>query len=258
MPRRGISTICLLILGVLAAGTATALSAQNMDQGKAPMYIYVSQWAVPRAQWADMAKSQQADRAIADKLLADGTITAYGMGMNMIHQEGQPTHTTWMTASSEGNILKALEAYYAAPGLAAPVLAASKHWDYFLVSRMYNRRPGTHDGAYLSGAMWNVKPGEGMAFAAMLKSRVIPVLEKLMADGTVIGYSFDMEDYHTTSPGLMEVVIMTPDASGLDKIGKAFDDTFSKDTEIGPAMRTLVKWKSQRDFLLRVEHMSAK
>ena len=256
MPRRGISTICLLILGVLAAGTA--LHAQTMDQGKPPMYIYVSQWAVPRAQWADMAKSQQADRAIADKLLADGTITGYGAGMNMIHQEGQPTHTNWMTASSEGNILKALDAYYAAPGLAAPVLAASKHWDYFLVSRMYDRRPGTHDGAYLSGAMWTVKPGEGMAFAAMLKSRVVPVLEKLMADGTVLGYSIDTEDFHTTAPGLTEVVITTPDASGLDKVSKAFEETFSKDTEIGPAMRTLIKGKTTRDFLLRVTHMSVK
>jgi hypothetical protein len=148
MPRRGISTVCLLVLGVLAAGTA--LHAQATNQAKPPMYIYFSGWAVPRAQLPEMAKLGEAQRAVEEKLLADGTITGYGQVINLIHSEGAPTHAHWFTATSEGNIGKALEAFYERPNLTGPVLAASKHWDFFLVSRMYNRQPGTHDGVYLS------------------------------------------------------------------------------------------------------------
>jgi hypothetical protein len=256
MPRRGIRTICLLIAGMLCTGTA--LHAQDMNQGNPPLYIYVSQWAVPRAQWADLAKLDASQRAIEDKLLADGTITGYGRFFNLIHTEDGPTHGNWIAATSQGNILKALEAFYAAPSLTAPVLAASKHWDYFLVSHMHNWRPGAHDNAYLSGSMWRVKPGQGMAFRNLMKSRVVPVFEKLIQDGTIVSYSIDMEAYNTSAPGLFEVVFVAPQASGLDKVHKAFQDAFSKDVEIDPALQTLIKGKSIRDFLFHVTHMESK
>jgi hypothetical protein len=255
MKRRGIWTVCLLALGVLTAGTP--LHAQGMDEGK-PMYIYVSQWAVPRAHWGDMAKRSDSTRDLADKLLADGTITGYGEFMNMIHQEGQPTHGDWLTADSEGNILKALEAFYAQPAVTAPVLADSKHWDYFLVSYMHKGRSGKFDGAFLSGSAWDVKSGRGEAFRNLTKSRIVPMLDKLQADGVLISYSVNVEDYHTAAPGHYEVVLITEDAAGMDKVSAAFEAAFAKDTEIGPAMRSLVKRKTHRDFLARVTHMASK
>ncbi len=256
MQKRGIWAICLLVLGVLVVGTP--LGAQAEDEGNAPMYIYVSQWAVPRAQWADMAKRGDEDRALEEKLLADGTITGYGEFMNLIHVEGQPTHGDWFTATSEGNILKTLEAFYARPGVTAPVRADSKHWDYFLVSTMHKERSGKFDGAYLSGSRWEVKPGQGEAFRNLLKSRIVPILEKLLADGVLVFYTVDAEDYHTQDPGVVEVVLATVDASGMDKVSQAFEAAFSKDTELGPAMRALTKGESHRDFLFRVSHMAIK
>lgn len=256
MPRRGICTIFLLIVGVLCAGTA--LRAQDMDQGNPPAYIYVSDWAVPRAQWPDMMKLGESDKPFLEKLLSDGTIQGYGEYVNLIHTEDGPTHGSWIMASSQANILKALDAFYERPDLTAPVLAASKHWDYFFISRMHNWSPGMHEGAYLSGSLWTVKPGEGMAFRALLKSRVIPLFEKLVKDGTLVSYSVDLEAYVTTSPSQIEVVLVTPDATGLDKVQSVFEDAFKDDAEIGPAMRTLIKANKTRDFLLRVTHMNTK
>lgn len=124
MQKITIGILCILICIVVVA----PLHAQMADQGKQPVYTYVAQWAVPRAQWADMVKVDEADRPVLDKLVADGTLVGYGAYTNLIHQEGEPTHGTWFSAKSEGNLLKALEAIYAQPGLVtAPVQANSKH-----------------------------------------------------------------------------------------------------------------------------------
>lgn len=256
MQKRGIWAIGFLMLGVVAAGTP--LRAQGEDAGKPPMYIYVSQWGVPRAQWADAAKLDDEQRALMDKLVADGTLTGYGEFMNMIHAEGGPTHGDWFTATSAGNILKALEAFYARPAVVAPVRAASKHWDYFLVSRTHNDRPGKFDGAYLTGVAWDVKPGQDEAFNNLLKNRMVPILEKLLADGVLVSYSVNGEAYHTQSPGHVEVVYITADASGIDKVHQAFEAAFSKDPELRPAMQSLTEGETHRDFLLRVTHMTIK
>jgi hypothetical protein len=63
--------------------------------------------AVPRAQWAD-GEARRAGLTLLDKLVGDGTLTGYGAYSNLIHQEGEPTHGTWFTATSEGKLLKAL------------------------------------------------------------------------------------------------------------------------------------------------------
>ncbi|MBV8569280.1 MAG: hypothetical protein JO319_01595, partial [Acidobacteriaceae bacterium] len=132
-------SLCIGLLSMLVLTSGGPLRAQSGDQAKPPMYTYISEWAVPRAQWADMAKVDEQDRPLMDKLISDGTLTGYGSFTNLIHQEGEPTHGTWFSATSEGNLLKALEAVYASPGsTTAPVEGASKHWDYILVGRVYN------------------------------------------------------------------------------------------------------------------------
>jgi hypothetical protein len=255
--RKGVlGGICALILGVVAA--SLPLRAQNESESKPPNYVYVSQWAVPRAQWGAMDKLDVQDRELEDKLLADGTITAYGQLVNLIHTEGEPTHADFFWAKSEGNILKALAGFYAQPDVTSPVLAASKHWDHFLVSRIHNFRSGKFEAAYLAGSMWKVKPGQMQAFEAMVKARVVPLLEKGLSDGTVIFYSVDTEDYHTDAPGLVDVVFAVTDAAAMDKVNAAFEASFSKDTEIGPAIGALTVRDSHRDFLDSITHLVIK
>ena len=248
--------IGLVVLGVLAAGMPSM--AQSASASKAPLYIYVSNWSVPRAQWGAMAKLGEEHEALEEKLLADGTITGYGHLVNLIHTEEQPTHGEWITATSEGNVVRALAAFYAASGATSPVLAASKHSDELLVTRIHNSSSGKFDGAYLAGSGWQVKPGQMESFMNMVKARVVPVLEKELAAGAAVYYDVDTQDSHTQAPGMVGVVFIATDAAGLDKVNAAFEAAFSKDTEIGPAIGALTVRKSHRDFLARVTHMVIK
>lgn len=248
-------------LGLLSFALAIGLpsSAQNADQGKAPIYTYLAEWAVPRAQWPEMVKLDDQDRPLMDKLVADGTLISYGAYTNLIHQEGEPTHGTWFTATSEGNLLKALEAVYAQPGsTTAPVQGASKHWDQILVSRIYNQRPGKSEGGYLAADQWDVKPGEMRAYNDLVKTSVVPVFEKLLADGVVTKYGMESEDFHTQKLGRVTFYFMTTDAAGIDKASKAVDEAFDKDPALGGALQSMVSREGHLDFLARLRYMSNK
>ena len=73
-------------LGAILAGVCTlgmllgpaSASAQDESKEKPPLYTYVSNWTLPRPQWAEMAKADAADRPLLDKAMADGTIVGYG------------------------------------------------------------------------------------------------------------------------------------------------------------------------------------
>jgi hypothetical protein len=247
------------LLSIFAFVPVMSLQAQTGDQGKPPLYTYISEWAVPRAQWAEMAKLDEQDRPLMDKLVADGTLTGYGAYTNLIHQEGEPTHGTWFSATSEGNLLKALEAVYAQPGsTTAPVQGGSKHWDYMLVGRVYNQRPGKSEGGYLAGDTWDVKPGEMRAYNDLVKSALVPVFEKLLADGAVTSYGMDTEDFHTQKLGRVTFYFTTPDASAFDKASKAFDQVFDQSPALGSAFQSMVDRQGHRDFLDRLRYMNNK
>jgi hypothetical protein len=160
---------------------------------------------------------------------------------------------------SEGNILKALEAVFAHPGsTTAPVEHASKHWDYFLVGRIYNQKSGKSEGGYLSGDQWDVKPGQMRAYSELMKATVVPVFEKLLADGVVTAYGMDTEDFHTGKVGRVTFYFTTPDAEGFDKASKAFDEAFEKNSSIGPALNSMVERDGHRDFLDKLRYMNNK
>ncbi|MBZ5515657.1 MAG: hypothetical protein LAN62_12615 [Acidobacteriia bacterium] len=256
MQKRLVQYVCSLIFVALAAGLP--LRAQSADQGKAPMYSYISEWAVPRAQWADMEKLDDQEKSLMDKLIADGTIVSYASFTNLLHQEGEPTHGTWFSAMSEGKLLKALEAVYAQGTTTAPVQAASKHWDYLTVSRLYNQRSGKFDGGYLIVSFWNVKPGHMHEVRDLEKNNIVPVLEKLLAEGTVTAYGMETEDFHAGKLGRADFYVTVSDAAAMDTVDKALDDVFEKNPALEAAFRSMTESEGHRDYLLRLRYMANK
>jgi DNA-binding Lrp family transcriptional regulator len=245
------------MLCLAAAAAFTAAQAQTAAKGKPPVYTYVATWDVPRAQWGDMVKLDEADKPLMDKLVADGTLVGYGAYTNLIHQEGEPTHGTWFTATSEGNLLKALEAVYAQPAsIGAPVEGASKHWDQILTGDIYNAKPGA-SGGYLTWSKWEVKAGQMHAYTELTKATFVPVLEKLLAEGTITSYGQLTEDYHSGKLGVVYDYFTVPDAASLDKANKAFDEAFSNPA-VGDAMRALTERDGHRDYMTRLRYMVSK
>ena len=84
-----------------------------------PIFTYVNEWGVPRAQWGDAAKFNADSKAIVDPLVADGTLLGYGMFENRVHSDTGYTHGSYFQATSLANLLKAVEMLYAAPGVTA-------------------------------------------------------------------------------------------------------------------------------------------
>jgi hypothetical protein len=229
---------------------------QMAAQAKDPVYIYVAEWEVPRAQWGDINKLDEQDRPVLDKLVADGTLIGYGAYTNLIHQEGEPTHGTWFSATSEGKLLKALEAIYAQPGLVgAPVQGASKHWDQILTGEIYNSKPGTSSGGYLTWSTWQIKPGAMHDYLELTKKVLVPAFEKLLAEGTITSYGQLMEDYHQHRMGIVYEYFTVPDAASMDKINKALEEVFAGTPALRGAIMNDTDRDGHRDFLTRVRFM---
>lgn len=246
-------------LCLFALAAVKPLHAQNGSESKPPVYIYVSEWDVPRPEWADMLKLSDKDKPLMEKLLADGTLTSYGAGANLIHQAGAPTHTEWFAAASEGNLLKTLDAIYKTPGETdAKVLSDSKHSDILLVCHIHKERSGTWENAYLTGVQWTVKPGQMHAYEALANKTIVPVFDKLMADGAVISYGLGAEDFHTSKIGMTTFYFITPDAASFDKASKAIDDAFDQNPALNGALRALVEDEGHRDFIDRVSYVTNK
>jgi hypothetical protein len=241
------------LLGLMAACFLALLAVPAWAQGEMhkTVYTYVSEWAVPRPMWPEMAKVDAADHAMLDKFLADGTITSYGDFVNLVHQEGTPTHGGWFQSNSIGGILKVLAAYAAQPGPAPPVLSASKHWDYFLEADGddVGIHPGTYTNAYMRGVEIQLKPGQEEHFGKLFKTYIEPVYRQLMSEGTLIYFGVDGQ-YVVSSPGTtVDVVVIAANADAVDKAAAAVEAVFAKDPAVGPALMGTTKHGSFRSFI---------
>lgn len=212
-------------LAAMAGLSASPARAQAGDKEKPAMYTYVAEWAVPRGDWAAYEKATSGDKQYFDKLIADGTIAAYGTFKTLVHQEGAPTHGDWWTATSMANLMKALTGLMTrtTSGDENKVLAGAKHWDYVITSRNYGYHAGTYENTYLRVGSYRVKPGESEAANKAISSYIVPILEKLLAEGAIHFYSIDREVIHTGDPGEVDAVVITNGAEGLDKFYAALE-----------------------------------
>jgi hypothetical protein len=251
--RKAIAGVCFAVGTCVIGFLATTLSpvhAQSAPE-KPPIYTYVSEWTVPRAMWADYLKQDAADNDALKKSVADGTLIGYGSFAVLNHQEGEPTHGSWFTANSMANLMKVLEGLRAAPGLTSPVFSASKHWDFILSSRDYNFHSGTFTNGYLRVGTWINKPGASDPGGRVLKSTIVALMEKLVADDSIHAYTVEQEIIHSMDPNAFFVVMITNGAEGLDKFDAALEDMGKSNPAAFPAFTSMVEGKNHRDTLAR-------
>jgi hypothetical protein len=241
--------LCSLMFVPLRANRAVA---QSQSTEKPALYTYVSEWTVPRAMWADYLKGDAADIDIMKKAVADGSIVSFGAYTVVNHQEGQPTHGTWFSATSMANILKALENVRTAPGATAPPLAAAKHWDYIMESHNYDAHPGTFTNSYLRVGTWRPKAGSSDPDGKILKATMVAMLEKLMADGALHAYQIDQEVVHSTDLGTLFVAIITNGPEGIDKFNAAIDESEKSNAAAWAGFTGTLDPAGHRDMLARV------
>jgi hypothetical protein len=245
------SGLCAVAIVLVMAVTVRAQMSEVKE--KPPMYSYVGNWSIPRAQWAEMDKQTAANQKNLEKALADGTIVGYGTDMNLVHQPDGATHDNWWSSMSMAGLLNVLDQAYKSGNATSPVLvSATKHWDALYVSRYYNWHSGSWKDVYTRVASYTLKrdtPND--AVDTLSKNLFVPLLEKLLADGAIHEYEIDTETIHTEGPGTFLVVIIAADGAGLDKFSAAVRDTMKSSPLAGPALGSMVDLTAHRDYLLR-------
>jgi len=251
MKKHLVAVVCLLALSTLSAMTAIAQNSEVKE--KPPMYSYVGNWSIPRAQWAEMEKNTAADQKILDKALASGTIVGYGSDTILVHEADGPTHDDWWSAMSIAGILNVLEQFYQSGGSTAPVLGnATKHWDNIWVSTYYNWDPGAYKNVYTHVGSYKLKadaPSDAMD--TLSKTVLVPFFEKLLANGAIHEYEVDSQYIHKDNPNMFVLVYIAANADALDKVDSALRDALKSNQLISPAFGSMVDFSAHRDDLSR-------
>ena len=241
------------VLMMVAVWIAPAGAQMAEVKEKPPMYTYIGNWNIPRAQWADMEKSNADGRIILGKAMANGTIVAYGNDFNLVHQPDGSTHDEWWSAMSLAGVLNVLDQFYKSGNSTSAVLAsATKHWDSIYVSRYYNWHAGSWKDIYTHGSNYKLKadaPDDSVD--TLSKNLFVPLMEKLLADGTVHEYEIDTELIHTETPGTFWIFYITANAEGLDKVNAAIREAMKTNPLGGPAFASMVDFTTHRDLLVR-------
>ena len=246
-----LAAACLAATLIPGAEVASAQAAEMKE--KAPMYSYLSNWTLPRAQWAAMEKANGAIEKVTAEALAKGTLVGYGNDTTLVHTEDGATHDDWWSSMSMAGVLNVLDEMYKTGNATTPVLeSATKHSDGIYVSRYYNWRPGTYTGAYTRVGVYKLKADAPSDAVEMLsKSFIVPLMEKLLADGALVEYEVDVESIHTGSPDMFFINAIARSADGLDQMNAAIGDMLKSNPLAGQAFGSMVDSSAHHDYLMR-------
>src|SRR5260370_35316840 len=111
MLKRIFVPVVVLVALLLVSTPASAQGNANPQ----PIFTYVSEWGVPRAQWSDIAKADADNKAILDPLVANGTLLGYGYFENWEQSKAGYTPGSWFQAPSTTNVLNTRQTFTGNP-----------------------------------------------------------------------------------------------------------------------------------------------
>lgn len=247
-------SLCLVLtlLCLLAAAPMVALAQQQ----EPPIFTFVAEWDVPRAQWGDYtAFGEKNARPVQDRLAADGTLMNWGNYATTVHEEKGITHGVWYTAHSVAGIEKALGEFLKLPP--NPAVFGARHQDYLLRSLIHRGRATSASSAYLWVSITVVQPGKGQQWREHWEKYSKPTYDELFSNGTISEYTVYVEHVHNHDPAMRYVVYVAPTADGVDKVRAAFAALEQKrsgeeNRAIGAAFAEVTVPGTHRDYFARV------
>ncbi|HEV2323375.1 MAG TPA: hypothetical protein VGS10_05450 [Terracidiphilus sp.] len=242
-----VAGLCTVAVGTVAIAQASAQT--EAVKAKAPMYSYVSSWQIPRAHWGEMKNETAAEKEIMDKAMADGTLLGWGYDQNLVHTANGWTHDDWFSSSSMGGLMTVLKQLYASGTSTSPVLeSATNHYDLVFVSRFYGWHSGSYQDGIVSVSTYKLKEhAPDNALDAISGEVVAPLLDKLLADGTIVEYEIDTMAVHTAAPGSFWIVTVVNDPADLDKVDDAIRAAIKSHPGEGVEFEALTDSKAHRD-----------
>ena len=244
------------LLVIVLAGMLVPAALPQMEPTPI-VYTYVSQFQVPRANWA--AYSEDTEKTvvpIVEKLTADGTILSWSTFEQVIHTPDGYTHGAAWSSTSISGLMKVLDEIRKA-GPRPGQIAATRHEDLLMQTSMY--RVGSGTPAYLRVVCSNAKADKPGDYTATLKKLLVPTFEEQVKKGVATFYGVDEQYVNTAAPSTRCVVINYPNAEGMDKWAAAINTTMSK---WSPAERAEFAGStvadSRRDIMARITHSGHK
>jgi len=202
----------LLIVGSCAVPSSAQMTEVKQ---KPPMYSYIANWQIPRAHWAEMAAANADDKAILDKAMADGAIGGLWV-----------TISTWCTHPTDGRTTtggrpcrwrhreSAGPAYFVRQLDHLGARHCTRHYDSIFREPLLQLEAG-------GGLQGRLRPRVGIqaegrraddAVDMLSQHLVVPMFEKLLANGTIAEYEIDELAIHTSAPGTFAIVYVTPNS----------------------------------------------
>jgi hypothetical protein len=187
---------------------------------------------------------------VRDKLMADGVILAWGVEVPVLRGHDAANHTIWYVVADWSGIEKAQNALaaqiaklneeakaaqgFAKKGQKAPmsitertaeVLDLEKTRDYVTRDLVFVAGTPPTSPGLLPYDRYNyakVKPGKGGAYREAWDKYNKPILDKLLADGTVLAYGLFVEAVKTTGDFTHCTWYAVKSLDAFDKISSAF------------------------------------
>ena len=149
------------------------------------------------------------DAPLYDKLQSAGTIRSWGVATPINHRPGMKWNLlTWATLDDWGAVEKwagaAMQAIQARPAAEAKAVQAAAeaseetrtHFDEVVRNAYVSTpAPGTKF-AYFFVGHYVARPGQDTAATQLYKDAVVPMGEKLMAEGVVAGFGLHVQELH--------------------------------------------------------------
>lgn len=171
------------------------------------------------------------------KLVSDGTLVDWGNLSTRVHSPDGYINAEFFTANSMANLLKALEQAWTT-ATNASFIAATKHQDLLLRTLSHGGKTVSNATGYLLVGFYQSKPGDGQAFESLLLKDVKPFLDSPVANGTLLAYSLDTEDIHSSAPGGYNIALLFPDGAAIDKFYEELSAAQKSDPAVGADVRS--------------------
>jgi hypothetical protein len=242
-----------------AAVITAPIAFSQTNQAQPVVYTFVSQFQVPRANWAEYSENTEKSFVpIAEKLVADGTILSYSTFEHLVHTPEGFTHGAAWTSTSITGLTKVLDEVRKA-GPQPGQVAATKHEDYLMQTSMYLAGGANGTETYLRVVCQNAKPDKPEEYAAALKKYLWPTFEDQFKKGNANYVGLDSQYVNNEAPSERCLVVTYPSAEGMDKWAAAINANFSKMKAADlTAFYGSTVTDSRRDILARITHSGHK
>jgi len=214
-----------------------------------------------------ISASIKEDGPMYDELLASGAISSWGIAIPINHSaDDQWNYLLWTNFadwSGIGKIQAGFEGLFAKrtpeqmmegqKNYAESTVAGSHH-DWVVLHEIHRVDPEPKkQPRYFDVGYWTVNPGKGGEFIELYEESVVPIMERLMAEGVVQGFGVFSPALHGDFGFSHLAWTSIADLSAKDTIDKEFAKSFSE-AQMAKFIE-IVDWKSHKDQILMIVHL---